>query len=606
MNESSFIKQNLDQWQELEELLERGDGSPQRLHDLFVKVSSDFAYARTYFPNRTVRVYLNQLTQRVFSKINKKKNKLSYSDITGFYRYTLPREILRNRWAFYVSLSVFILAVVIGVLSTRENPDFLRSILGDGYVEMTKDNINKGDPMAVYKKANQVDMFLGITVNNIRVAMTAFVMGLFASVGTVVIMIFNGVMLGAFQYFFYAEGLFLTSFMTIWIHGTIEISAIIVAGAAGLIIGQGALMPGTLRRSTSFRIKARQSLNILLSTLPLFVIAGFLEGFVTRMTEWPTFVKAMIILASASLILYIYVIYPWLHRHEIDMNAADLQDMIYDDESEVALIEPRSAADSFSAAIRYFKIHLGALTKYIILPVLISSILIYRLYMGYIGQLHGDGYYDLGGYMYHEQGGALFYAIYVLMFSYLQIGMGSLMAHGSWSGSGMMALLRRRWLPILLFAVVWVSGVYFVPRAWVYLYYLLLTPHFLVLGSYLTSQEIDRPLSELLSGAQRFAYRKWFKFLLPNIVVPLLGAFLFIGFSSPLGSFITDYILWHEFFGSYWVNSILLEHVVLLMIVVVAYVLLYMWTVMVYHAIQCQQESIDLHIRLDQLENVDS
>nr|BFF41353.1 hypothetical protein BACY1_31580 [Tenacibaculum mesophilum] len=74
-------------------------------------------------------------------------------------------------------------------------------ILGDGYVNMTLENIENGDPMAVYKKANEVDMFIGITVNNIKVAMYAFVLGMLFSVGTLYIMMQNGIMLGSFLYF---------------------------------------------------------------------------------------------------------------------------------------------------------------------------------------------------------------------------------------------------------------------------------------------------------------------------------------------------------------------------------------------------------------------
>jgi len=141
-------------------------------------------------------------------------------------------------------------------------------------------------------------------------AFRPFVLGIFASLGTILLLVKNGIMLGAFQTFFYQKGLFMTSFLTIWIHGTIEISSIVIAGAAGIILGNGLLFPGTYSRSVALRAAALEALIVLLSTVPLFVIAGFLEGFVTRHTELPNIVKVMIILLSLGFILAIYVIHP--------------------------------------------------------------------------------------------------------------------------------------------------------------------------------------------------------------------------------------------------------------------------------------------------------
>ena len=117
-------------------------------------------------------------------------------------------------------------------------------------------------------------------------------------------------MLGSFQYFFYEKGLLWESARTIWIHGTIEISVIIVAGCAGLVLGNGLLFPGTYTRLESFKRGVKNGLKILVSTIPFFVIAGFLEGFVTRHTEMPDWLAVLIIGGSLSLVIYYYVIYP--------------------------------------------------------------------------------------------------------------------------------------------------------------------------------------------------------------------------------------------------------------------------------------------------------
>lgn len=199
---------------------------------------------------------------------------------------------------------------MIGAYSAATDGAFVRSILGDGYVNMTLENIERGDPMAVYKQMNEVDMFLGITINNIRVALLAFSAGILLGIGTFFILMQNAIMLGSFQYFFYDQGLLWESARTIWIHGTIEIAVIIVAGAAGIVLGNSILFPKTYTRLASFQRGAKDGLKILISTIPFFILAGFLEGFITRITHFPDIFNLTIILGSLALICYYYILYP--------------------------------------------------------------------------------------------------------------------------------------------------------------------------------------------------------------------------------------------------------------------------------------------------------
>jgi uncharacterized membrane protein SpoIIM required for sporulation len=157
---------------------------------------------------------------------------------------------------------------------------------------------------------NEDIMFLGITINNIGVSFNVFVSGIFTSIAAAFLLISNGIMLGSFQYFFYEQGLLWDSFLTIWIHGTLEISAIIVAGAAGITMGNGWLFPKTYSRLVSFQRSAKRGVKIVIGTIPIFIIAGFLESYITRHTEFPYFVRGAIILLSLGFVLFYYVIYP--------------------------------------------------------------------------------------------------------------------------------------------------------------------------------------------------------------------------------------------------------------------------------------------------------
>lgn len=325
MTESQFINENKEDWKALETYLSSHQKDADELNRLFVKVSSDLSYARTYYPKRMVRVYLNELTQKVFDSINRREERSVFKELAYFFSTTLPLEIQKSKNALIISFTVFIIALLIGIVSSANSLDFVQTILGEAYVSMTEDNINNGDPMAVYKDKSKMDMVVGITLNNIKVAFFAFVLGLIGSLGSVIILLFNGIMVGAFQYFFYSKGLFLTSFLTIWIHGTIEISAIIVAGAAGIVLGNGILFPSTFYTSTSLKVSAKRAIRILLSTIPLFIIAGILESYVTRLTEMPVMIKWFIILGSLALIVFIYIVYPFfLFKGEQKQEEIDL------------------------------------------------------------------------------------------------------------------------------------------------------------------------------------------------------------------------------------------------------------------------------------------
>lgn len=310
MKEIVFLNKNAQKWREFEAILaKRRSVTADELADLYIQITDDLAFSRTYYPASQATRYLNSLASKAHQIIYQNKREKS-SRIKTFWKYEFPLLVYKYRKNIIYSFLIFIAAIFIGVISTANDDTFVRLILGDGYVNMTLHNIEEGDPMAVYKKMNEADMFLGITVNNIRVSFIAFIFGIFFSIGTGYIIFTNGIMLGCFQYFFYQKGLFWDSFLTIWIHGTLEIWAIIVAGAAGLILGNSFLFIGTYPRVYSLKKGAREGMKMVFGLVPFFIIAGFLEGFVTRYTEMPNVFRALIIFISLSIIVWYFFIYP--------------------------------------------------------------------------------------------------------------------------------------------------------------------------------------------------------------------------------------------------------------------------------------------------------
>ena len=310
MKEIIFIRNNIDKWQQAELIMDDTSmHSPDELADTYIRVTADLAFARTHYPQSRVTEYLNNLASAIHNEIYSNK-KEKWSRLITFWTREVPVVMYSERRLLAVSLLVMPVSMVIGAVSQAADPEFARVILGDRYVDMTLDNISRGKPMDVYSGGNETEMFLGITFNNIGVALRTYVMGIFTSIGTGWMLLYNGIMLGCFETLFWQHGLLGESVLSVFLHGTLEISAIVVAGAAGLAMGNGWLFPGTYPRGVAFRRGARRGMKIVVGTVPLFVVAGFIEGFITRHTELPDMLRAGVIALSAAFVIYYFVVLP--------------------------------------------------------------------------------------------------------------------------------------------------------------------------------------------------------------------------------------------------------------------------------------------------------
>ncbi len=214
-----------------------------------------------------------------------------------------------KRIILYSSLFFFVFFLM-GWLSAKYDNTFLRTVLGDNYVNMTNDNIAKGDPLGVYKQGSSLLMFWEIASNNVMVMLMCFVMGIIFSVGSIYGLMFNGIMVGSFHYYLYSRGYGKQVILTTWIHGTLEISTIILAGAAGMVMGNSFLFPKTYNRWVSLRQGALDGLKIAIGIVPIIVTAAVFESFVTRHTEMPLWLNILIIGSSLLFIIWYVKLYP--------------------------------------------------------------------------------------------------------------------------------------------------------------------------------------------------------------------------------------------------------------------------------------------------------
>lgn len=306
MREGQFIRKNIEKWKQYQY---QKPSNPDEMADQFTELVNDLGYSKTFFPNSKVTQYLNGLASRIYLGIYQNK-KEDGSRIIRFWKTELPLTVRKNHRVLLYALLLFLGFVLMAVFSTLQDQTFVRGVLGDNYVEMTEDNIAKGDPFGVYKDPDRLRMFLSIALNNIKVSFMVFVGGFLVSAGTIWMLFENGMMLGSFQTFFFTKGLGWDSILVVWIHGTLEISAIIIAGGAGMVVGNSILFPKTFSRLDSLKRGTRDGLKLMIGLIPIFIAAAFLEGFITRYSTMPKALSISILFSSFLFMIWYFIIYP--------------------------------------------------------------------------------------------------------------------------------------------------------------------------------------------------------------------------------------------------------------------------------------------------------
>lgn len=275
----------------------------------FTQLVDDLSYAKTFYPHSRVTKFLNARASQTYMGIyqNRKEDR---NRIAEFWKHTVPLTVRKHHRVLLFAALLFITFFAVGFLSSKHDETFVREMLGDNYVNMTEENIEKGQPFGVYAEGGELLMWLGIMINNLTVAFGYFAQGLIFCFPVITSLVNEGIRLGAFEQMFFAKGLGVTSVLTVFIHGTLEISAIVIAAAAGIILGKGWMFPGTGKRLDAFMRGAKDGVIILASLIPVFIVAAFFEGFVTRYYTMPKWMSGSILLASGFYITWYYIIYP--------------------------------------------------------------------------------------------------------------------------------------------------------------------------------------------------------------------------------------------------------------------------------------------------------
>lgn len=311
MREGLFIRKNKERWQRVEQ------GAPLSADEMakeFTQLVDDLAYAKTFYPNSRVTAYINTLASRIYLGIYQKRKERS-NRLFRFFTYDVPLTVAKHHMVMGFALCIFFLFFSVGFFSSIHDDSFVRSVLGDGYVDMTEKNIEEGNPFNVYADSNPFSMWIRIMINNIMVSFSYFFRGILFGVPSITSLAKESIRLGAFEHMFYVKGLGGQAVVTVLLHGLLELTAIIITCGAGIVMGKSYLFAGTQKRIDSLKQGAKDGVKIVVGLVPIFIVAAFIEGFITRYYKMPLFMSLTILAASGAFIVWYFIVYPiYLNR----------------------------------------------------------------------------------------------------------------------------------------------------------------------------------------------------------------------------------------------------------------------------------------------------
>jgi len=318
MKESKFIEKNEACWNALEKFNRRfvksggihnvDEQDIKEFAQLFRLTSHHMAYAKTHFPGGQTLPYLNRVVG-VAHNYFYVRERGSLSDIKTYFTHTFP-QIVRDTWRYWgAAMAVFMFGMFFAGFYVADDPSRLQDIMPG----MLSDNF--ADGLLYYSEDfdgvhwDDALMTAFFMTNNTAVAFNAFVLGLLAGVGTIFILLYNGLIVGALYGFLHQSGANLLLFYALILpHGIIELAAIFLSGGAGLMLGKGLLIPGEHTRKHSLVLHAKKAILLIPGMVVMMIIAAFIEGFFTPLNISPWLKLMFAALTFVGLVAYIN---PW-------------------------------------------------------------------------------------------------------------------------------------------------------------------------------------------------------------------------------------------------------------------------------------------------------
>jgi len=287
VTQATFVERRTAAWSELDALLVRAGrrgvrglqpDAVEQIGRLYRAVTSDLAYAEGRGYDARLIVYLNRLVARAHAYVYGGAATTGWRRLATFYTQTFPREFRRSIAFVAICTALTVVAAVVAYVLVRAHPGDAYAILPD---QLIPDAIKKSlhDSNFAFDPSASPAMASAIITNNVKVAVFAFAGCVTLGLSTLYIIAFNGLMLGGLGALFTNAGFGTDFWATVAPHGVIELTAIQIAGAAGLLVSAGILAPGRLRRRDAITAAARRAGVLIAGVASMLLVAGTIEGF---------------------------------------------------------------------------------------------------------------------------------------------------------------------------------------------------------------------------------------------------------------------------------------------------------------------------------------
>ena len=272
---------------------------------LYRQAAADLSTAREDPHGAALTRYLNELLGRAHNLVYADAARTRRTGVIQFLRDGFPQTFRRTLPYSVAAFALFVAGSAAGVLLAALDPGFHRFILNGQMM----DTISRREMWTHGIVAVKPYASTAIMTNNIGVSLAACATGMLAGLGPIYMMLFNGLLIGVVGSACYGAGMSLGLWSFVAPHGVLELPAIFIAGGAGLVLGKGVVFPGTLPRRDSIAEAGAEAIRLLLGALPLLVIAGIVEGFVSP-TSAPVAAK-FAIAVSLFVLLVLYLARGW-------------------------------------------------------------------------------------------------------------------------------------------------------------------------------------------------------------------------------------------------------------------------------------------------------
>jgi uncharacterized membrane protein SpoIIM required for sporulation len=284
----SLTEERRRQWQELARILDKVDRTGLRgisaeelvdLGRLYRRAAADLGRARTAGVDPREIAYLNALVGRAYGYVYTSDPR-GLASVKAFFAAEFPRSVRRAAAFIGAAFGVFMLAALFGLIATYQDADAPDALLGPGWTSQLEGIADR--------HTGQQDWLPGewrpvassnIMTNNIMVSILAFSLGIFGCLGTLFLMFFNGMMLGAVTAAVEQRDVALGFWAFVAPHGVLELPAIFIAGGAGLLLGYALINPGDLSRRAALRHAGSEAIKLIMGVAAMLVVAGTIEGF---------------------------------------------------------------------------------------------------------------------------------------------------------------------------------------------------------------------------------------------------------------------------------------------------------------------------------------